>query len=173
VRVPNSDRKETVHMDDKAEKVEKFRKDYMEINTYNRPTYCSQCGSVLVFKGVGEYQCEKCGQLEYDDYGKVRNYLEKCGGATTAQASEATGVSQKSIRDMLKEDKLEIAPISKTFLQCEICGASIRSGRLCPKCEMDYHRNIEAQARVSHKYTGFSTQKPAGEDGSKRFTRER
>lgn len=162
-------------MADRAEKVEKFRRDYLEINNYNRPTYCQKCGGVMVFKGVGEYKCEKCGCLEYDDYGKVRNYIEKHHGATTAQTSEATGVSQKSIRDMLKESRLEIAPASKTFLQCEMCGTSIRGGRLCPKCEVNYHRNIEAQARMEHKgnFSGFSTQKPTGEDGSKRFTRER
>ncbi|MCD7724006.1 MAG: hypothetical protein LUI12_00385 [Clostridiales bacterium] len=162
-------------MGDRAEKVEQFRKEYLEINTYNRPTYCSKCGEIMVFKGVGEYQCEKCGHLEYDDYGKVRNYIEKHHGATAAQASEATGVSQKSIRDMLKESRLEIAPTSKAFLQCEMCGASIRGGRLCPKCEINYHRNLESQARMEHKggFSGFSTQKPVGEEGSKRFTRER
>ena len=161
-------------MRDQVDKVEQFRKEYLEINTYNRPTICNECGGVMIFKGVGEYQCEECGRLEYDDYGKVRNYLEKHNGATAAHVSAATGVSQKSIRDMLKESRLEIALASKAFLQCEMCGASIRAGRLCPKCEMNYHRNLEAQARTNHSgnFSGFSTQRPVGEDGSKRFTRE-
>ncbi|MBO5474049.1 MAG: hypothetical protein J6A08_09725 [Lachnospiraceae bacterium] len=162
-------------MEDRAEKVENFRREYLEINTYNRPTFCPECGGVMVFKGVGEYRCEKCDCQIFDDYGKVRNYLEKHHGATTAQVADATGVSQKSIRDMLKEDRLEITTGSKTFLQCEMCGTSIRGGRLCPKCEVNYHRNLEAQARMGHKsgYSGFSTQKPAVDDGSKRFTRDR
>lgn len=161
-------------MGDRAEKIEHFRREYLELDPYNRPTFCEKCGGVMVFKGVGEYRCEKCGGLEYDDYGKVRNYLEKHSGANTAQVSDATGVSQKSIREMLKESRLEIATNSKTFLQCEMCGASIRGGRLCPKCELNYHRNLEAQARMGHQssFSGFSTQKPVGEDGSKRFTRE-
>ncbi len=157
-----------------TDKIEQFRKEYLELNTYNRPTHCRKCGGIMIFKGVGEYRCEDCGRLEYDDYGKVRNYIEKHNGATAAQVSEATGVSQKSIRDMLKESRIEIAPASKTFLKCEMCGTSIREGRLCPKCEMNYHRNLEAQARMGHtgKFSGFSTEKPAAEDGSKRFTRE-
>ena len=40
-----------------------------------RPTICKSCGGVMVYKGLGEYQCEECGQMDYDDYGKGRNYL--------------------------------------------------------------------------------------------------
>lgn len=158
-----------------AEKVEQLKKDFLQINNYNMPVHCQKCGGIMVFKGVGEYQCEDCGFLDYDDYGKVRNYIEKYGSATTAQVSRATGVTQKSIREMLKESRLEIALNSSTFLQCEMCGTSIRSGRLCPRCEANYHKNLEEQARFGRhaNYTGFSAEKPAGEDGSKRFVREK
>ena len=110
---------------------------------YNRPLVCEECGGIMIFKGVGEYQCEKCRHVAYDDYGKVRLYVEKHRGATTAQVSMETGVSQKSIRNMLKENKLEITQDSAAFLRCEVCGASIRGGRLCSKCELDYHRRME------------------------------
>ncbi len=160
-------------MSSKEEKIRMLKKEFQETNTYNRPTYCQECGGVMVFKGVGEYQCEKCGFLAYDDYGKARNYLEKHTGATTAQVSEATGVSQRSIREMLKEARLEIAANSNFFLQCEICGANIRMGRYCPKCETAYHRNLEEQARVrNEKMAGFSTERRKAEEGSKRFKRE-
>ena len=35
---------------------------------YNVPRLCKICGGVMVFKGVGEYRCEECGDVEYDDY---------------------------------------------------------------------------------------------------------
>lgn len=160
-------------MSDKEEKIKMLKKEFQDANTYNRPTYCQECGGMMVFKGVGEYQCEKCGLLAYDDYGKARNYLEKHTGATSAQVSEATGVSQRSIREMLKEARLEIAANSNFFLQCEICGASIRMGRFCPKCETAYHRSMEEKARQKNeKVAGFSAQRPKGEDGLKRFKRE-
>lgn len=159
----------------REEHIEMLRKEFTEIHTYNRPTYCSECGGVMIFKGVGEYQCEKCGFLDYDDYGKVRNYIEKHMGANSAEASKATGVPQKHIRDMLKEGKLEIAQNSVIFLKCEICGAMIRSGRYCPKCEMNYHHDLEEMARKSRRHGdtfGYSTERRTGEEGSKRFTRE-
>lgn len=160
---------------DREEKIQIFKKEFNAVNTYNRPTYCDKCGGVMVFKGVGEYRCEKCGYLDYDDYGKVRNYIEKHMGANAAQASKATGVSQKAIREMLKESRLEITPDSTIFLRCEICGSAIRGGRFCPKCETAYHRDAEEMARRARHQDdmfGYSTEKRKREEGSKRFTRE-
>lgn len=160
-------------MNEKAEKVARFRRELLDIDRTNRPTYCEKCNGVMVFKGVGEYKCEDCGYLDYDDYGKVRNYIEKNPGATSAEASRETGVSQKSIRGMLRDARLEISPNSSVFLRCEICGEKIRYGRFCDKCETAYHRSIEEQARAdrSSNVSGHSTERPKEEEGAKRFTR--
>ena len=141
----------------------------------NMPTYCAKCGGVMVFKGVGEYKCEDCGYLDYDDYGKARNYIEKHPGATSAEVSMETGVSQKAIRNMLREERLEIAANSSIFMRCEICGADIRYGRFCKKCEVSYHREIEEKARADRNLnlSGFGAEKLDGEAGAKRFTRDR
>lgn len=154
---------------------EVLRKEFLQQNNYNMPLNCAGCGGVMVFKGVGEYVCEKCGSLEYDDYGKVRTYLESHGTATSAEVSAATGVTQKSIREMLRESRIEISSDSRTFLRCDLCGVSIRSGRFCPKCEINYHRMVEEQVRSgkAKDFAGFSLEPLAGEDGSKRFTRRR
>lgn len=157
----------------REEKVQNFRRTLMDVRNYNRPVVCPECGGIMVFKGVGEYVCEDCRYSEYDDYGKVRNYLEKHEGATAAQVAAETGVTQHAIRDMLKESRLEIAANSKAFLKCERCGGSIRSGRLCPRCEINYHRDIENEIRQqrSANVSGFSLERPNTEDGLKRFKR--
>ena len=69
-------------------------------------------------------------------------YGRQCGGGCQGYRGAA-----KSIRDMLKEGKLEIAKDSVIFLKCEICGAKISSGKYCPKCEMNYHHDLEEMAR--------------------------
>lgn len=162
-------------MDDREQKTENFRRGLLDLGRVNMPTYCEKCGGVMVFKGVGEYKCEDCGYLDYDDYGKARNYIEKHPGATSAEVSMETGVSQKAIRDMLREERLEIAPNSNIFLRCEICGADIRFGRYCQKCETSYHREIEEKARAGRNInlSGYSSERSKGEEGAKRFTRER
>jgi ribosomal protein L32 len=118
---------------------------------YHRPIKCEKCGGIMVFKGVGEYQCEDCKFVAYDDYGKTRLYIEKHPGATASEVEMATGVSQKAIRQMLKENRLQIAQDSASFLRCEICGTNIRGGRLCAKCEMEYHRRLEDEQRAEKK----------------------
>lgn len=160
-------------MSDREQKAANFRRELYDLSQLNRPTYCEKCGGVMIFKGVGEYKCEECGSLEYDDYGKVRNYIEKHPGATSAQVSAATGVSQKSIRNMLREERLEIAANSNSFLSCESCGAKIRYGRFCNKCETKYHRNLEEKARASRNVNiaGYGADVQKGEEGAKRFTR--
>lgn len=139
---------------------------------YHTPRTCRECGGVMIFKGVGEYRCEDCGAQDYDDYGKVRRYIEENRGATAAQAENATGVSQRSIRQMLKEGRLEVAPESKVAMRCEGCGRSIRYGRFCPECETSYHRGLEAQEREKKKKNlqgvGLGQK---GDDGQKRFIR--
>ncbi len=140
---------------------------------YNIPRVCKICGGVMIFKGVGEYRCEDCGELDYDDYGKVRMYIEEHRGATAAQIENAIGVSQRSIRQMLKDGRLEVTQDSRTFLKCEICGKPIRSGQYCPECETAVHRNLEAEQRAQSKKnihgTGLAEK---GEEGQKRFRRE-
>lgn len=148
--------------------------DILNFDVYNRPTECPECGGIMIFKGCGEYQCEDCKHVAYDDYGKVRNYVEQYPGVTSAQVSDATGVKPQTIRTMLRESRLEIAEGSNTYLKCEICGVSIRSGRVCPKCEVSYNKMIEEKERQKRTklIEGFGMG-PISDEGEKRFKRER
>ena len=144
------------------------------INQYNIPRVCEVCGGVMIFKGVGEYHCEDCGAVAYDDYGKVRLYIEEHKGATAAQIESMTGVSQRTIRKLLKEGRLEVTENSRTFLACEVCGKAIRSGRYCPECEINVHRRMEQKQREALQKDkaarGYSGPQKA-EEGQKRFRR--
>ena len=140
-------------------------------DAYNIPRECEKCGGVMVFKGLGEYRCEHCGELAYDDYGKVRNYIEEHRGATAAQIEEAIGVSQKTIRRLLKEGKLEVTEDSRSFLRCELCGKDIRSGLYCPECERKMHHSLEEKQReINRKIQGFSAAQK-NDEGQRRFMR--
>lgn len=153
-----------------AEKMRKFTL----TGEIKRPIICEKCGGILVYSGLGEYRCEECDTSEYDDYGKVRVYLEKHRGATVTEISDETGVSHKSIRDMVKENRFEVIQSRNGYLKCEMCGVDIKSGRLCKKCERKYHRQVEQEARNERKrnISGYGDA-PNNEEGSKRFTREK
>ncbi len=144
------------------------------MNYYHVPRYCKKCNGVMIFKGVGEYQCEDCGYVDYDDYGKVRLYIEAHKGATAVEIEAATGVSQRAIRRMLRESRIEVAEGSKMFLHCERCGKEIRSGRFCEECEAKVHRHMEEQQRdkMRRDTRGYGHSQ-AGEEGQRRFMRDR
>lgn len=138
----------------------------------HKPTRCSKCGGELRYEGCGEFICTECGNWEYDDYGKVRNYLETHRGATQTEVSHATGVSTSTIRYLLREDKIEVSPTSAIYLYCEVCGAPIRSGRFCNKCSLTRSNNSqnESSAGKNKNIMGFGMSN--GEiNGARRFQR--
>lgn len=151
-----------------------LKKDLIELDDYHTPRVCEKCNGVMIFKGVGEYHCEDCKAVAFDDYGKVRLYIESHKGANASEIEAATGVKQRTIRAMLKEGRLEITPESKTFLRCEACGKAIRFGRFCSECEISYHRKMEHEQRLrnSDKVQGFGLRKE-GATGEKRFMLEK
>ena len=99
-----------------------------------KPICCEKCGGKLFYKGSGTYVCEDCGFKMLDDFGKIRQYTELYGPAPMAVIAKATGVSKEVITSYLKSGRMEIPEGSKYYLQCEKCGCSIRSGRICERC---------------------------------------
>ena len=140
---------------------------------FSRPTVCKDCEGLMVFEGLGRYKCEKCGFTEHDDYGKARNYIEEHPGANVAQISQATGVTTKSINNMVKEQRFEITSDSRTFLRCEICGTNIRFGRCCVNCESAFHKQYEDKVRKANIEGGFGkAERDENAEGAKRFRRQ-
>ena len=136
------------------------------------PKLCPECQGVMVFQGVGEYKCENCGRLDYDDYGKVRNYIEAHPGTSTGAVEAQTGVSQRAILRMLREGRFMLTEDCRTKLHCDICGKTIRFGRLCEDCERSVHRMLEEEQRRtrSKDVRGYGRSNTV-EEGLKRFVR--
>ena len=146
--------------------------DLVKFNTHI-PRTCEKCGkSDPEYQGVGEYKCRDCGFIMYDDYGRVRNYLEAHRGATQSQVANATGVSMEVIRQLLREERIEIVSTSNVFMECEICKTPIRSGRYCMACAKKVAAKEEAVKAELHKagMKGFG-KGLAGESGSIRYRR--
>ncbi len=110
----------------------------------NKPIECEQCRGKVIYVGGGRYRCEVCGSESLDDFGKVKEYLEKHGPTPALIVSEATGVYPEIIEMFLKKGKLEIPEGSRYYLKCEKCGCSIRYGRFCPSCVNDLAGSIRA-----------------------------
>jgi hypothetical protein len=149
--------------------------DFLATRNTHIPRSCINCGGGdIEYKGVGEYKCKNCGTLMYDDFGKVRNYLEEHRGATQSEVSRETGVSMDVIRHLLREDRIEIAANSGVYLQCEICKAPIRSGKYCNECARKVEHMQKEETAKMHKENmnmhGYG-KATTGESGARRFIR--
>lgn len=95
---------------------------------------CPECGGRLVYKYSGIYGCEKCQIEVYDDFGKVKKYIEEHGPSPANIISDATGVPMNIINKFLRKGRVEIPEGSGFYITCEICNAPIRFGRICMEC---------------------------------------
>lgn len=82
--------------------------DFAGINQDRKLKACPECGHSLEYRGLGEYFCSGCNKMVYDDYGKVRRFVEEYPGATVMQIAQATGVDKSKIRMMVQQEKFVI-----------------------------------------------------------------
>ena len=80
---------------------------------------CRGCGRIFNYV-AGPMMCQVCREGLEAKFQEVKEYVRD--------------VSPAQIRQWLREERLEVTEDSPIFLNCEGCGASIRSGKYCPKC---------------------------------------
>ena len=95
---------------------------------------CEKCGSRLVYKYSGIYECEGCHIEVYDDFGRVKKYIEDHGPSSANEISMNTGVDLSTINKFLRLGRVEIPEGSGFYISCNICGAPIRYGKYCMEC---------------------------------------
>ena len=121
---------------------------------------CKKCGRVFGSE-FGEQHCSKCRGNTDEDFRKVKDYLYDHPGATVQEVAEETNVDEKLIIKFLKQEKIEIIEDENSVLNCERCGVSIKTGRLCDKCKNEFKKELGGALSDLKK----STQKPKSELG--------
>lgn len=97
---------------------------------------CSKCNTIMDYKGCGKYKCPTCDTIEFNDYGKVREYVydRDAGRTDMPDISKATGVDVGKILTMVRENKFYLAKEHGMSVTCLGCGAPIQIGCYCRKC---------------------------------------
>lgn len=95
---------------------------------------CEKCGGRLVYKYSGIYECEGCHIEVYDDFGRVKKYIEDHGPSPANEIAQCTGVELSAINRFLRLGRVEIPEGSGFYINCAICGAPIRYGKYCMEC---------------------------------------
>lgn len=109
---------------------------------------CRNCGRIFNYVG-GSFLCQPCREKMEEKFHEVKEYIRSNPGVGIPEVSEACDVEPSQIRQWLREDRLEITEDSPIFLNCESCGAPIRSGKFCEKCKLEMTNGFKSVLKSS------------------------
>lgn len=95
---------------------------------------CLRCGGMFIYSGVDRRLCRACKKKDDEEFQSVKNYIYDNPSATIMETSQVTGVRAARIKSYLREGRLIIPDESPIFLNCDVCGASIKFGKVCRQC---------------------------------------
>ena len=94
--------------------------------------HCKRCGKI--YKETGGKLCPICIKELDAEFEKVRNFLYDNPNSVIETIVEETGVSEKIIRNWLREGRLILGDDHAALLNCQGCGIPIVTGKMCEKC---------------------------------------
>jgi len=95
---------------------------------------CKSCGRMFNYI-AGPPICDGCKAALEDKFQIVKEYVRDNKDAKMNVVAEECDVSVQQIRRWIREERLALSENSAMFIECEKCGAPIRTGRFCGKCK--------------------------------------
>lgn len=108
----------------------------MEVRT------CRNCGKLFNYL-QGQPLCPACKRNLEEKYLEVKEYVWDHHSATIQEIAEDNDVSVKQIKQWIREERLTFSDKSPVGIECEKCGAMIRTGRYCEKCKSEMADNLQ------------------------------
>lgn len=109
---------------------------------------CRGCGRIFNY-AVGPLLCPACREVQEGKFQQVKEYIREHKGVGIREVAEECDVETSQIQQWLREERLELAEDSAIALNCDSCGAPIRSGRYCDKCK--YNMTMGLKSAYSQK----------------------
>ena len=128
---------------------------------------CRVCGRIFNHL-AGAPICPACRESLEAKFQEVKDYIREHRGVGIAEVAEACDVDPAQIRQWLREDRLEVTEDSPMFLNCESCGAPIRSGKYCEKCKSNMTKGFNEVLRTNRPPEP-KPQKSGGDDQNARM----
>lgn len=95
---------------------------------------CRSCTRLFNYIG-GPNICPQCRDELEKKYMVVKDFIRENPGASIQTVADENDVSTQQIKQWIREERLEFAKDSTVTIECEKCGASIRTGRYCKACK--------------------------------------
>lgn len=112
---------------------------------------CKHCRRL--FQSVsGSNVCPNCYVGLEADFKTVKRYIRSHPNSTIVEVAEACEMEMAQIRQWIKDERIEYTKNSVIGIECEKCGVSIKTGRLCTACKNET-TNILKSVYVKKKVT--------------------
>lgn len=112
---------------------------------------CRKCGKIFNYIG-GPQICPSCVENLEKKFNEVKDYInDHPDAASIASVADACEVDVNQIKQWIREERLTFGENSVMGIECESCGAMIRSGRFCDKCKNDISRGLIDAAGLNKK----------------------
>lgn len=95
---------------------------------------CRECGRLFNYMS-GPRMCAACKQRLEDKFVEVKEFIRDNPHATISEISETMEVNTQQLYQWVREERLVFSDDSMVTIECETCGAAIRTGRYCEKCK--------------------------------------
>lgn len=110
---------------------------------------CRKCGKMFNYVS-GMPICPACKEHAEAQFQAVKKYVQDHKTATIPEIVEDCGVDAKQIQQWVREERLFFTEDSPVKINCEICGATISTGRYCDKCKKDTAHNLKDSITPAH-----------------------
>lgn len=96
---------------------------------------CRMCGKLFNYMGSGRQICPVCASALEEKFFQVREYIRDNKNVGINEVAEANEVPVSQIKQWIREERLAFAENSQIGIECENCGALIKTGRFCKACK--------------------------------------
>ncbi|NLY48490.1 MAG: flagellar protein [Clostridiales bacterium] len=103
---------------------------------------CKECGKLFNYIS-GPPLCPACKRKLEDIFEKVKEYIYDHPRVGIQEVSEEFNISVALIKQWIREERLAFAEDSMIGIDCELCGALIKTGRYCKACKVKLARKLQ------------------------------
>ena len=104
---------------------------------------CRMCGRLFNYI-AGPPRCPACSDALEKKFQEVKAYIWDHRTATLQEISDENDVSVGQLRQWVREERLSFTDESPVGLECEMCGATVKTGRFCNNCKGRINQNLSS-----------------------------
>ncbi len=129
---------------------------------------CKGCGKLFNYI-QGDRICPTCKKAMDDKFAEVKKYVYDHPKIEMNELAKAMDISIRQIKRWIREERLSFSDDSPIGIECENCGATIKTGRFCKPCKDKLSSGFREAAGLNKKITTAAPTKRSATENKMRF----